>query len=72
MFVGGVHGMTDLIGFKMINMICDEDDLDDTMHFMHAWVKIAGPALAKTICPNQYEYFERFADGRRYEVPAYI
>lgn len=43
MLIRGVHGMTGRIGFEMINMICyDADDLNDTMPFMHAWVRIAG------------------------------
>ncbi|KAH6957159.1 hypothetical protein DER45DRAFT_595833 [Fusarium avenaceum] len=57
MLIRGVHGMTGRIGFEMINMICyDADDLNDTMPFMHAW----------------YEYFERCAERRRYEVPVYV
>ncbi|QKD56437.2 uncharacterized protein FOBCDRAFT_203509 [Fusarium oxysporum Fo47] len=60
MYLRGIPGITEFMGYKTINLICvQNEDLEFVIHEIHGWLQTAGSKLAETLDSNKIKFFER-------------
>ncbi|RKL46416.1 hypothetical protein BFJ70_g2907 [Fusarium oxysporum] len=65
MYLRGIPGITEFMGYKTINLICvQNEDLEFVIHEIHGWLQTAGSKLAETLDSNKIKFFEREVRGR--------